>query len=198
MTVTRKRSWITTAIWVTSIASLLPLLWFVGERAEPREHLIPGLSPWWLVFGFTAQALFAGRLIVQWLATEKKRESVVPVSFWWLSLIGGLMLLVYFWRRGDPVGIAGQLFGNVVYVRNLYFLYIARHPQVEGEDMPTAGTASLSGRSMTSSRRLAMLPREASSRGEFGAIGPRGPNSAPSTSAEAARPAQPLHSRQRQ
>ena len=55
-------------------------------------------------------------------ASERARSSVVPVQFWWLSLVGGLMLLTYFLRRGDPVGVAGQLFGVVVYSRNLLFI----------------------------------------------------------------------------
>lgn len=109
---------------LASLASLLPLLWFMEDRVDvSKPH---GVNHWWLVFGFGAQMLFAGRLVVQWIATERSRKSVVPPAFWWLSLIGGFMLLVYFWRRGDPVGIAGQLFGNVVYIRNLYFLYCDR------------------------------------------------------------------------
>ncbi len=62
------------------------------------------------------------RMLVQWIASERARSSVVPTSFWWLSLIGGMMLLTYFLRRGDPVGVAGQLFGVVVYGRNLVLI----------------------------------------------------------------------------
>jgi len=58
-------------------------------------------------------------MLVQWIATEKNRQSVVPVLFWWFSLFGGLILLIYFLRRGDPVGVVGQLFGSVVYAANL-------------------------------------------------------------------------------
>lgn len=84
--------------------------------ADPRAV---GL-PWgWLIFGFLAQGVFMARMIVQWVASERARASVVPQAFWWLSLIGGVMLLVYFLRRGDPVGVWGQLLGVVVYVRNL-------------------------------------------------------------------------------
>ncbi len=120
----RRKNWVLFAISAGSVASLIPLLWLMQTHVSDPDP--SDLNNWWLVFGFSAQALFAGRLIVQWIATEKHRRSVVPTSFWWLSLLGGLMLLVYFWRRSDPVGIAGQLFGNVVYVRNLYFLYAER------------------------------------------------------------------------
>lgn len=86
---------------------------------DPRDI---GLSWAWLTFGFLAQAIFMSRMLVQWIATERARSSVVPAGFWWLSLVGGLMLLTYFLRRGDPVGVAGQAFGVVVYSRNLLFI----------------------------------------------------------------------------
>lgn len=95
-----------------------------AEGVDPR-HV--GL-PWaWLAFGFGAQALFMGRMVVQWIATERAKSSVVPAAFWWLSLLGGMMLLIYFLRRGDPVGILGQAFGVTVYSRNLYFIYRRPH-----------------------------------------------------------------------
>lgn len=87
---------------------------------EDPRHI--GLSWAWLAFGFLAQGVFMARMLMQWIATERARSSVVPASFWWLSLAGGLMLLSYFLRRGDPVGVAGQLFGVIVYARNLFFL----------------------------------------------------------------------------
>ncbi|MEM8960724.1 MAG: lipid-A-disaccharide synthase N-terminal domain-containing protein [Acidobacteriota bacterium] len=90
-----------------------------GLSEDPRDV---GLGWAWLAFGFIAQAVFMCRFLVQWIATERARSSVVPTAFWWLSLFGGLMLLTYFVRRGDPVGVAGQLFGVVVYVRNLFFI----------------------------------------------------------------------------
>ena len=80
----------------------------------------------WLAFGYAGQALFTGRMLVQWIATEKRKQSVVPTLFWWLSLFGGLVLLIYFVRRGDPVGILGQVFGTVVYGRNLILIQNAR------------------------------------------------------------------------
>ena len=73
----------------------------------------------WLLLGFAGQGLFTSRFLVQWVASEKKRDSVVPVAFWWLSLLGGTTLLTYAIHIQDPVIIFGQSMGLVVYVRNL-------------------------------------------------------------------------------
>lgn len=76
----------------------------------------------WVALGLGGQILFTGRMLVQWLVSEKKGKSVVPVSFWWMSLIGATMLLVYFiWRR-DIVGILGQATGWLIYIRNLVLI----------------------------------------------------------------------------
>ncbi len=90
-----------------------------AQSSDPREV---GLSLPWLIFGFAAQGIFAARFLVQWITSEKRGESVIPTSFWVLSLFGGLALFTYFARRGDPVGMAGQAFGTLVYARNLYFI----------------------------------------------------------------------------
>ncbi len=76
-----------------------------------------------LIIGFTAQGLFASRFIVQWIYSEKKGESYIPVIFWYLSIFGGLGLLIYAIFRKDPVIIAGQSFGLLIYIRNLYLIY---------------------------------------------------------------------------
>lgn len=73
----------------------------------------------WLVLGFLGQALFSARFLVQWLASEVRRESVIPVAFWWLSLAGGATLFAYALWRQDPVFALGQGFGLLVYARNL-------------------------------------------------------------------------------
>jgi|TARA_B100001146_G_scaffold224849_1_gene244515 lipid-A-disaccharide synthase-like uncharacterized protein len=79
----------------------------------------------WLAVGLLGQALFSARFLVQWLASERKRQSIIPVAFWWLSLCGGATLLAYaLWRR-DPVFILGQGMGLFVYTRNL--ILIRRH-----------------------------------------------------------------------
>ena len=78
------------------------------------------LSPGgWLVVGVIGQLLFTARFVVQWIVSEKNRDSVVPVAFWWFSLGGGLALLSYATSRRDPVIMIGQVMGLVVYVRNL-------------------------------------------------------------------------------
>jgi lipid-A-disaccharide synthase-like uncharacterized protein len=73
----------------------------------------------WVIIGFAGQGLFTARFLVQWLASERKRDSVVPVQFWWLSLLGGLVLLAYVTHRRDPVLIVGQSMGVFIYIRNL-------------------------------------------------------------------------------
>jgi lipid-A-disaccharide synthase-like uncharacterized protein len=80
----------------------------------------------WLAIGFLGQAFFTARFVVQWLVSEKKRDSVVPVVFWWLSLGGGVALLSYAISRRDPVIIVGQAMGLFVYTRNLMLVGSAR------------------------------------------------------------------------
>jgi lipid-A-disaccharide synthase-like uncharacterized protein len=81
----------------------------------------------WVAFGFIAQAMFFLRFFIQWIATERKRQSVIPNSFWWFSLTGGIMLLIYSLYRRDPVFIVGQATGVFIYVRNLWFIYKHKH-----------------------------------------------------------------------
>jgi lipid-A-disaccharide synthase-like uncharacterized protein len=76
----------------------------------------------WVMLGFVAQGFFTARFAVQWIASERAGKSVVPMSFWLLSIGGGVLLLVYALYRRDPVFIAGQGFGVFVYARNLFFV----------------------------------------------------------------------------
>ena len=76
-----------------------------------------------LTIGFLGQALFASRFIVQWILSEKKGESHIPLVFWYLSIFGGIGLLIYAIFRKDPVIILGQSFGIFIYLRNLYLIY---------------------------------------------------------------------------
>lgn len=76
----------------------------------------------WLSVGFLGQAFFSCRFLVQWIASERKRESVVPLSFWFFSVGGGVTLLLYAVYRRDPVFILGQSAGLLVYFRNLYLI----------------------------------------------------------------------------
>ena len=73
----------------------------------------------WVMIGYLGQAVFTARFLAQWLASEKKRDSVVPVVFWWLSLAGGFLLLNYAIHRQDQVIIVGQSMGVFIYIRNL-------------------------------------------------------------------------------
>src|SRR5271169_1926994 len=77
---------------------------------------------WWVILGFVAQLMFTGRFLVQWIESERQGRSVVPITFWFFSIAGGLLLLAYALYRRDPVFIAGQAFGVFVYVRNLYLI----------------------------------------------------------------------------
>ena len=83
-------------------------------------------ATYWLIIGFVGQGIFTARFLVQWIASEKKRDSVVPIAFWWLSLLGGFNLLAYAIYRQDPVIIVGQSMGMVVYVRNLMLIMKGR------------------------------------------------------------------------
>ena len=76
----------------------------------------------WLTVGFLGQAFFSMRFLVQWIASERKKESVIPVSFWFFSIGGGLTLFIYALYRMDPVFILGQGAGLFVYLRNLYLI----------------------------------------------------------------------------
>ena len=89
-------------------------------------------------FGFIAQALFAARFIVQWISSERRRMSHVPVAFWWLSLSGGVLMVVYGVLRRDPVIILGQAPALIVYARNLMLIH--RHArQTTAEATPHPG-----------------------------------------------------------
>ena len=77
----------------------------------------------WIGIGFAGQFFFFSRFLVQWLASEKKKKSVVPVSFWYFSILGGTILFVYAIHRRDPVFVAGQGLGLLIYFRNLRLIY---------------------------------------------------------------------------
>ncbi len=85
----------------------------------------------WIAIGFAGQALFSTRFILQWLASERAKRSVVPIAFWYFSLGGSLVLLAYALHRRDPVFIAGQSAGMFVYLRNLYLIKVAHRSSLE-------------------------------------------------------------------
>lgn len=80
----------------------------------------------WIALGLVAQLAFTGRFLVQWITSERKGRSVVPRAFWYLSLSGAALLLLYAIHRRDPVFILGQSFGLVVYTRNLMLIHRSR------------------------------------------------------------------------
>ena len=103
--------------------------------------MISGLAAWWanvstteliwLSVGFLAQFMFSMRFLVQWIYSERARQSVVPEVFWYFSFLGGAMLLVYAIHRVDPVFILGQAMGLVIYSRNIYFIWRSKREDAE-------------------------------------------------------------------
>lgn len=84
--------------------------------------LDPTQWDFWIAFGFLGQAAFSARFLVQWLWSEKRGESFIPIYFWYFSLLGGLILTIYAVHRRDPVFTVGQAFGLLVYIRNLMLI----------------------------------------------------------------------------
>lgn len=76
----------------------------------------------WLILGFVGQALFGARFIIQWIVSERKGESTIPLAFWYCSISGAMVLLTYAIYKQDPVFIVGQSLGSVVYIRNLILI----------------------------------------------------------------------------
>lgn len=99
---------------------------FIAEHLASAENSLLALWSstefWWVVFGFFGQALFMMRFLIQWIASEKAKKSVIPDLFWFFSIGGGAALLVYALHKGDPVFIFGQGLGLFIYFRNLYFV----------------------------------------------------------------------------
>jgi len=85
----------------------------------------------WLTIGLLGQACFSARFLVQWIASERRRRSVVPLAFWYFSIGGGLTLLAYAIYRRDPVFVLGQGAGLLVYARNLWLIRRAAASLVE-------------------------------------------------------------------
>lgn len=93
--------------------------------ATPTQEIV------WLAIGFAAQLMFSMRFLVQWIASERARRSIVPEMFWYFSVLGGAMLLAYAIYRADPVFILGQAMGLLIYARNIYFIWT--HKQTAAE-----------------------------------------------------------------
>lgn len=76
----------------------------------------------WITIGFLGQFIFFLRFLVQWIASEKKGESIIPVAFWYLSIVGAVIILIYAIYRKDPVFIVGQGAAIIIYIRNLVLI----------------------------------------------------------------------------
>ena len=76
----------------------------------------------WLMIGFTGQIFFSLRFLVQWLQSERQQRSVIPIEFWYFSILGAATLLTYAIHRADPVFIVGQMTGLFIYLRNLHLI----------------------------------------------------------------------------
>lgn len=76
----------------------------------------------WIIIGLIGQALFGARFIIQWIVSEKRGESTIPMAFWYCSIVGSIVLLTYAIHRQDPVFIVGQSLGSIIYVRNLILI----------------------------------------------------------------------------
>lgn len=94
----------------------------------------------WLAIGLAGQFTFGARFLVQWIVSERRGKSVIPLAFWWLSLGGGVILLAYAVHRRDPVFIIGQTFGLIVYVRNVVLIR-ARQTRLHSLQQAHAGRA---------------------------------------------------------
>jgi len=90
-------------------------------------HVESWLEFSWIMIGLTGQLMFTARFLVQWIASERERRSVIPVAFWYFSLAGGLVLFSYAVYRADPVFIIGQATGLVIYIRNLWLIHAEQH-----------------------------------------------------------------------
>src|SRR5437660_11143780 len=88
-----------------------------------QEHRVLGLDwSYLVVLGFIGNATFSMRFLVQWLASERQGESVIPVSFWYWSIAGSVIMCFYFIFRRDPVGILAYLPNSLIYIRNLMLI----------------------------------------------------------------------------
>ncbi len=89
---------------------------------EALNYLYKNLIDPWILFGFLAQFVFFLRFVIQWVVLEKEKKSIIPIAFWYLSIIGSLMILVYSIKRADPVFITASIFNTMIYLRNIVLI----------------------------------------------------------------------------
>jgi lipid-A-disaccharide synthase-like uncharacterized protein len=105
---------------------VMPELYDYLWKVISTPFLRAGANPVWELIGFVGQGVFFGRFIIQWIASERKKRTVIPVAFWYLSLIGGLITLLYSIHVGRLVFILAFSLNTVIYVRNLMIYYRRR------------------------------------------------------------------------
>ncbi len=92
----------------------------------------------WIGVGFFGQALFSMRFLLQWIASERARRSIVPELFWYFSLAGGITLFAYAVHRQDPVFTAGQGLGLVIYLRNIWLIRREKRERAAAAEPPVS------------------------------------------------------------
>jgi lipid-A-disaccharide synthase-like uncharacterized protein len=113
----------------------------IAETLTPRTNWVfrwLNITSWynlvWIGIGLIGQLAFSGRMVLQWIVSERKRESIISESFWWFSLFGGITLFSYFVWRADPIGILGQASGIVIYTRNIRLIYKAKRRTIRNSE----------------------------------------------------------------
>jgi lipid-A-disaccharide synthase-like uncharacterized protein len=89
---------------------------------SPWTTVLQKFASWWVAFGLLGQLAFGSRFVIQWIASERKGRSIIPTPFWYLSLVGSVILLIYAIHIADPVFILANLFSGLIYVRNLMLI----------------------------------------------------------------------------
>ena len=118
---------------------LHPLLAAYFDNLSQR---LQGSVTFWTCFGFFGQAMFASRFFVQWFVSERRKESVIPVAFWWLSLAGGIITSIYVIRIGAVPLILGTTAPLIVYTRNLILIARSKKQQRLGHTVTDSRDAT--------------------------------------------------------
>jgi lipid-A-disaccharide synthase-like uncharacterized protein len=126
--------WFRLSTVAVPVVSML-YLFFDSDFSVSALFHNPGISIPLLTWGTAGQIIFTFRFVYQWIHSEKLHKSVLPPGFWWISLIGSVMVLIYAVFRYDPVLFLGQVFGTVVYGRNLYLHFRSAPSRSEKKPM---------------------------------------------------------------
>ncbi len=100
------------------------------ENQAGDHQKMTNIDAIWLGIGLVGQGIFSARFIIQWLVSEREKRSVIPIAFWYLSLLGGITLFFYALYKRDPVFILGQFSGVFIYSRNLYLIQRERSSRI--------------------------------------------------------------------